>query len=111
MQLFRTSEIETQGIYSELLRVPSLSLGMYCHRAGTGVVQDPHQEDEVYIVLSGTGAISVNDEDQMVGPGSVIYVPARVPHYFHSVTEDLRVLVMFTPAEGTTQAFAAVVAA
>jgi mannose-6-phosphate isomerase-like protein (cupin superfamily) len=103
MQLFCLPEIEAHGIYSEFLRVPAMSLGLYQHRAGTGVVQDPHQEDEVYVVLAGAGTISVHNEDMPVGPGSVIYVPAQAPHYFHSVTEDLRVLVMFAPAEGSTR--------
>ncbi|MBL8228177.1 MAG: cupin domain-containing protein [Bryobacterales bacterium] len=99
MHHFRLPELDPRGVYSEILRVPALSLGIYRHRAGTGVVQEPHQEDEVYVVLSGSGIVSVDGEDQPVGAGSVVYVPARLPHYFHSVTDDLSILVMFAPAE------------
>ena len=52
-------------------------------------------------MLSGQAAIQVGDEDQSVQPGSLIYVPARVDHRFHSIAEDLTVLVFFAPAEGT----------
>jgi hypothetical protein len=43
----------------------------------------------------------VADEDQAVGPGSVIFVKARAGHRFHSITEDLKLLVFFAPPEGT----------
>lgn len=102
MQIFRAPDIKVHGVYTEFLRVPAMSLGIYHHRAGTGVVQDPHLEDEVYVVLSGTGMVRVNEEDQTVSNGSIVYVPAGVPHCFHSVSEDLQVLVLFAPPEGST---------
>jgi mannose-6-phosphate isomerase-like protein (cupin superfamily) len=42
----------------------------------------------------------VADEDRPVGPGSVVYVAATVPHRFHTIEEDLEILVVFAPAEG-----------
>ena len=36
--------------------------------------------------------------------GSVIFAPPGLPHRFHSITEDLRLLVFFAPAEGTANA-------
>jgi quercetin dioxygenase-like cupin family protein len=38
-------------------------------------------------------------EDQEVTTGSVIFVAAEVDHRFHSITEELVVLVFFAPAE------------
>ena len=32
-------------------------------------------------------------------PGSVIYVPKHVEHKFHSIVEDMTLLVFFAPAE------------
>jgi mannose-6-phosphate isomerase-like protein (cupin superfamily) len=43
--------------------------------------------------------MQVAEEERAVEPGTVIFVPARVEHRFHSITEDLVVLVMFAPAE------------
>jgi mannose-6-phosphate isomerase-like protein (cupin superfamily) len=43
--------------------------------------------------------VSVGEVDQPVEPGSLVFVAAHVPHRFHSMTEDLTVLVLFSPAE------------
>lgn len=101
MKIFHAADLEPQGIYREFLRVPSMSLGMYKHTAGTDVPQAPHREDEVYHVISGRGSIDIDGTDYAVASGSIVFVPAGVPHHFHSVTEDLSVLVVFAPAEGT----------
>ncbi len=61
--------------------------------------QQPHSEDEIYYVTHGIATIRVGDEDQPVVPGSIVYVPARVVHFFHNISEDLTVLVFFAPAE------------
>ncbi len=86
-------------LYLEFLRAPGLSLGVYSLKAGATDPQQPHAEDEVYYVLNGRGQIRVGDEDRAVQPGSVIFVAARVPHKFHTITEDLDLLVFFAPAE------------
>ncbi len=85
--------------YYEFLRVPSMSAGLYVLAAGSEDPQKPHAEDEVYHVVRGRATIRVADEDQPVGPGSVVYVAAGVPHRFHSLQEDLEILVVFAPAE------------
>jgi mannose-6-phosphate isomerase-like protein (cupin superfamily) len=36
-----------------------------------------------------------------VQTGSIVYVGAEVEHKFHSITEDLKALVFFEPAEGS----------
>jgi mannose-6-phosphate isomerase-like protein (cupin superfamily) len=39
----------------------------------------------------------VGDEDRPVKPGSLVFVAAHVEHRFHSITEDLRVLIFWAP--------------
>jgi mannose-6-phosphate isomerase-like protein (cupin superfamily) len=85
--------------YFEFLRVPALSTGLYMLAAGAVDTQEPHTEDEIYYVLSGRGIIQVDQESRPVAAGSLVYVKARVEHRFHTITEDLRVLVIFAPAE------------
>ncbi len=104
MQTFTLPALEQQRRatgrpYLEFLRVPSLSLGLYDLPAGGVDAQQPHTEDEVYFVTAGRAIVTVADEERAVGPGSVVYVPAAVPHRFHSISEDLRLLVFFAPAE------------
>ena len=87
--------------YLEFLRVPSLSAGLYMLSAGAADTQEPHTEDEVYYVISGRGSIQVGSESRPVETGTLIFVKANVEHRFHSITEHLRVLVIFAPAEYT----------
>lgn len=85
--------------YFEFLRVPALSTGLYMLAAGAVDTQEPHTEDEIYYVISGRGFIQVDQESRPVEAGSLVYVKALVEHRFHTITEDLRVLVIFAPAE------------
>lgn len=89
----------TGELYLEFLRRDSMSCGLYVLEAGAGDPQEPHQEDEVYVVLGGRGRLLVDGEDQPVGPGSVVFVARTVPHRFHDVSERLSLLVFFAPAE------------
>lgn len=87
--------------WREVLTVPDLSVGLYRLGKGADDPQSPHTEDEIYYVLSGRAWLRVGTSDQEVRPGSVAYVPARMPHKFHDITEDLELLVVFAPAEGS----------
>ncbi|MBX3070532.1 MAG: cupin domain-containing protein [Thermomicrobiales bacterium] len=86
------------AMWLEFLRVPDLSVGVYVIPAGGDDPQAPHNEDEVYFVLSGKGMLRAGDDDYPVEAGSVLYVAKQVPHHIHDVTEALRVLVFFAPA-------------
>lgn len=104
MKAFEIKDIAAERMgagkaYLEFLREPALSVGLYVLLAGAVDPQQPHTEDEVYYVLSGRGAISVGDEEREVEAGTVVYVAAKVAHRFHSIIEDLSVLVFFAPAE------------
>ena len=106
MEAFEIADIELRRrahgrLYQEFLRVPGLSMGLYVLAAGGTDPQRPHGEDEVYLVLRGRGRIQVGAEDRPVEPGSVVFVPARVEHRFHAITEELSIAVFFAPAEGT----------
>lgn len=87
--------------YLEFLRVPALSVGLYTLPAGGIDMQEPHSEDEIYYVLSGRASIFVAGENRQVSAGSLIYVPATAEHRFHTIEEELRLLVVFAPAEYT----------
>ena len=92
-----------QITWHEFLRSPALSMGIYRLPAGGIDPQKPHSEDEVYLVYSGRGVITVGAEDRPVQPGALVYVPALVEHRFHSISEELTVLVFFAPAEYTNR--------
>lgn len=85
--------------YLEFLHQSSMSAGLYVLPPGADDPQQPHNEDEMYYVLSGEGQIRVGDEDRPVQPGSVIFVGRHAPHRFHTITDTLYVLVFFAPPE------------
>lgn len=87
--------------YLEFLRVPQLSLGLYRLPAGATDEQQPHGEDEVYVVIAGRARLRVGASDHEVAAGALVYVEAHAPHAFHDITEDLVALVFFAPAEGS----------
>ncbi len=87
------------ALWREFFRVPALSLGIYVLAAGTDDPQTPHAEDEIYYVAAGRGQLHVDGEDRAVGPGDILFVAAHAVHRFHSITEDLKLLVFFAPAE------------
>ena len=92
------SERDQSGnLYLEFLAAPTMSLGLYELPAGEIDPQVPHTEDEVYYIISGRGTIQVADEDRPVQSGSIVFVATGVEHRFHSITEDLTILVVFAP--------------
>lgn len=90
---------DSNKLYLEFLKVPDLSMGLYILPAGGTDPQSPHTEDEVYYVVSGKAKIKVADEDGDVQAGSIVYVEKNVEHRFHSIEEELTVIVFFAPAE------------
>jgi len=87
------------GRYLEFLREPSMSMGLYVLPAGSVDGQSPHSEDEVYYVVSGRGRFVSAGEDVAVEAGLILFVPAHEEHRFHTITDDLHILILFAPAE------------
>ncbi|MFR9794494.1 cupin domain-containing protein [Streptomyces sp. MS06] len=104
MKAFRLDELEAEraandGAYLQFLRERNMSVGLYALNAGDRDPQQPHRQDEVYVVVSGRASLTVGTETSDVARGSVVYVPAGTTHRFHHISEDLRVLVVFSPPE------------
>ena len=85
--------------YSEFLRVPAMSAGIYVLPTGATDPQSPHKEDEMYYVVRGRARMRAGSEDEAVSGGSIIFVGAGVEHRFYEITEELMVMVFFAPAE------------
>jgi len=104
LQSWNTSELldrvrSSDGPWLEFLRIPELSAGLYRLPAGADDRQQPHTEDEVYVVIEGRARFQAAGDEREVGRGSVLFVPAGEPHRFCDIREDLAVLVVFAPAE------------
>src|SRR5207247_125200 len=83
----------------EHLRASDLSVGTYSVPAGADDDQEPHTEDEIYVVTAGQATLEAGGQAAAVGPGSAIYVPAGTPHHLTGATSDLALLVLPAPAQ------------
>ena len=73
----------------------ALSLGTYSIPAGGTDDQEPHTEDEVYVVQAGRATLMTDSGTVPVEPGSVVFVPAGEAHKFTDITKDLALVVVF----------------
>jgi mannose-6-phosphate isomerase-like protein (cupin superfamily) len=83
---------------AELLKHGSMTLRYYAPKGHDP--QTPHDQDEIYIVQSGTGTVvSGPGEDRLehrpFGPGDAIFVPAHHVHRFVDFSDDFATWVVF----------------
>ena len=83
------------GGYEIVHTSPGLELGVYVLVAPEPDRQQPHEDDEVYVVLDGTGVLMIEGTPVPVRPGQAVFVPARAEHQF-TAYEGLSLLVIFT---------------
>jgi mannose-6-phosphate isomerase-like protein (cupin superfamily) len=63
--------------------------------------QKPHTQDEVYIIISGTGKFVLADQTYSFQPLDYFFVPAGKEHRFEDFTDDFCTWVVFYgPAGG-----------
>lgn len=58
-------------------------------------LQTPHEQDELYVVVSGGGEFVRNGERISFIAGDVLFVPAGMPHRFENFTENFVMWVIF----------------
>lgn len=82
------------GGYETVHESPGIEVGVYVLVAPEPDRQQPHDDDEIYIVLEGRGTLTIEGEDFSLEQGHAIFVPARAEHRFTGY-EGLSVLVVF----------------
>ena len=82
------------GGYEIVHESPGLELGVYVLVAPEPDRQQPHADDEVYVVLEGSGVLEVEGDAHPLAVGQAIFVPAGADHRF-TAYEQLAVLVVF----------------
>jgi mannose-6-phosphate isomerase-like protein (cupin superfamily) len=92
------------GGYEVVHTSPGLEIGVYVLVAPEPDRQQPHEDDEVYVVLEGRGVLTIEGESVPVQEGQAAFVPARSDHRFTGY-EGLSVLVIFArPHTGASSA-------
>jgi len=82
------------GGYEIVHESPGLELGVYVLVAPEPDRQQPHEDDEIYVVLDGSGVLDVEGVQVPVQDGAAVFVEAGAEHRF-SAYEQLALLVIF----------------
>ena len=85
---------EAGGGYEIVHESAGLEIGVYVLVAPEADQQQPHEDDELYIVLEGTGVLEVEQQQVPVREGTAVFVEAGAEHRF-TAYEHLAVLVIF----------------
>ena len=96
------ARLAEKGGYEVVHFSPGLEIGVYVLVAPEPDRQQPHEDDEVYIVLEGHGVLDVEGTKVDLREGHALFVPAGAEHQF-SGYEELSLLVIFerTPPRTT----------
>ena len=62
--------------------------------------QNPHKQDEIYVVIKGDGFFFRNGERVAVKKGDVLFVPAGMEHRFENFSDDFATWVIFYGPDG-----------
>jgi len=82
------------GGYEIIHESPGLELGVNVLIAPAPDRQQPHEDDEIYVVLDGSGVLDVEGVQVPVQDGAAVFVEAGAEHRF-SAYEQLALLVIF----------------
>jgi mannose-6-phosphate isomerase-like protein (cupin superfamily) len=85
---------EAGGGYEVVHRSTGLELGVYVLVAPEPDRQQPHEDDEVYVVIEGRGTLEIEGTSVELHEGNAVFVSAGAEHRF-SGYEQLSVLVLF----------------
>ena len=90
------TQLENKGGYFlDFLKVRNLEAGIIVLHPEQEDTQEPHFADELYYIIEGTGSMELGKMIIPVKKGSMVFVPAGLPHKFYGNKEDLVVLYMF----------------
>ncbi len=94
----RSDLAAARDTWIELLTYGDGSVGLYAPKGED--TQEPHDQDEVYLISGGTGKFRRGDTVVPFVTGDVLFVPANVPHRFEDFTDHFETWVVFFGPKG-----------
>jgi mannose-6-phosphate isomerase-like protein (cupin superfamily) len=85
-------------LFAKVMEYGTMSVEIY--RPIKTDLQTPHKQDELYLVISGSGEFVNGSERSAFGKGDILFVPAGVEHRFVNFTDDFATWVIFYGPEG-----------
>ena len=84
--------------FIDAMRRGTMSLEVFAPRGADH--QTPHEQDELYIVATGTARFDHAGAVASVAAGDALFVPAGEPHHFLDMSEDFVTWVVFWGPKG-----------
>jgi len=88
----------SNNVFTELFTHGTLSVEFY--KPDKIDQQTPHDRDEVYVIVSGTGVFFHSGRRWSFKSGDFLFVPAGAEHRFESFTDDFATWVFFYGPKG-----------
>lgn len=84
--------------YAEGMRHGSMSMGLYAPVGRDP--QQPHAQDEIYVIHRGRGVLFIDDRRYDAAPGDAFFVAAGTTHRFADFSDDFATWVVFWGPDG-----------
>jgi mannose-6-phosphate isomerase-like protein (cupin superfamily) len=101
----RVREFPPEELAATIWRRGTMSLEYYAPRGSD--LQRPHDQDELYVVISGNGTFVCGDRRTPFEPHDVLFAAAGQPHRFEDFTDDFGTWVVFYGPRGGEHALGA----
>jgi quercetin dioxygenase-like cupin family protein len=83
-------------ISADVTRSDSLTLGVATLASGEALREHRHGQAEVYLVLAGSGIVTIDGEARPIAAGAAVFIPGDAVHSCrNSGTTELRVAYVF----------------
>ncbi|MBK0378950.1 cupin domain-containing protein [Mucilaginibacter segetis] len=83
----------SESLFAQVMKHGNMSVEIY--RPDGIDKQTPHLQDEIYVIMSGTGDFSNDGKRTIFNPGDLLFVPAGIEHRFENFTDDFATWVIF----------------
>lgn len=90
------SEMRNSEYFHNFLNVETMEVDIINLKKGQKDTQQPHSFDEIYYIISGKGTIEIDGIKNNVNPGKIIYIPKKVPHSFHAISDKIIALYVIS---------------
>ena len=91
-------QVKTELPSATVFEHGTLQVKMY--RPGTEDLQKPHDRDEVYVIVDGSGWFRNGSDRHPFQSGDMLFVPAGTEHRFEEYSDDFCTWVLFYGPEG-----------
>ena len=90
---------DDESAHLEVLEEDSMTVEVGRYPAGESAAKNPHTEDEIYVIISGSGTARVGDETYSIEAGDVVFVEQGTEHDFFDIEEDITALIVFAESD------------